>query len=386
MASIRRRTRTDGSTAWRVEGYRPTGARTSLTFETHSAALDHAALVDRLGWEAARAILARREGTTSTAPTLPEVLQDYLSRAHDITEGTRDDYVRILDRSGIAEHMGALPVDLITEDDIHAWINTRKNTPSAITGRQISAKTIANEHGLLSTLLSHAVSRGWRTDNPARGIRLPEQRRREMLILTPDQYAAIHAHMDPAYQPLIEFLAVTGARWGEATALQWGDINTRTSPPRVTISRAWKKGKQGEWATIGFPKTAAGNRSFTVPVRLIDRLGKPGKRTDLVFTNSAGKVVTHSNFHQRQWVPACEAAGVVDPRPRIHDLRHFMASTLLASGVPIHAVSRRLGHEKISTTVDVYGHLTPDAQVAGLDTMGGVLALTPSATPPSLTS
>lgn len=44
-----------------------------------------------------------------------------------------------------------------------------------------------------------------------------------------------------------------------------------------------------------------------------------------------------------------------------HDLRHTFASTALAEGVPISEVSRWLGHESITTTVDLYGHLVPEA-------------------------
>ncbi|WP_211264127.1 tyrosine-type recombinase/integrase [Streptosporangium amethystogenes] len=46
---------------------------------------------------------------------------------------------------------------------------------------------------------------------------------------------------------------------------------------------------------------------------------------------------------------------------RTHDLRHTFASTALAEGVPISEVSRWLGHESITTTVDLYGHLVPEA-------------------------
>jgi integrase len=64
--------------------------------------------------------------------------------------------------------------------------------------------------------------------------------------------------------------------------------------------------------------------------------------------------------HFRQ---ALKAAGLVTPdgSPKYtpHCLRHFFASTALASGVPIHEVSRWLGHRSIKTTVDVYGHLVP---------------------------
>ncbi|WP_407555609.1 tyrosine-type recombinase/integrase [Streptomyces sp. Pv4-95] len=62
---------------------------------------------------------------------------------------------------------------------------------------------------------------------------------------------------------------------------------------------------------------------------------------------------------------ACKAAGLVHPDGSAkyipHSLRHFFASTALANGVPIHEVSRWLGHKSIKTTVDIDGHLVPEA-------------------------
>ncbi len=42
-------------------------------------------------------------------------------------------------------------------------------------------------------------------------------------------------------------------------------------------------------------------------------------------------------------------------------LGHFFASAALAGGIPVHEVSRWLGHKWIKTTVDIYGHLVPGA-------------------------
>ncbi|WP_246530782.1 tyrosine-type recombinase/integrase [Streptomyces bathyalis] len=62
---------------------------------------------------------------------------------------------------------------------------------------------------------------------------------------------------------------------------------------------------------------------------------------------------------------ACVSAGLVDVDGKAKytpgSLRHFFASTALANGVPIHEVSRWLGHRSIKTTIDVYGHLLPSA-------------------------
>jgi len=47
--------------------------------------------------------------------------------------------------------------------------------------------------------------------------------------------------------------------------------------------------------------------------------------------------------------------------PRIHDCRHTHASWLVGAGMEIFQLSRRLGHESVTTTMDRYSHLLPDA-------------------------
>jgi len=50
------------------------------------------------------------------------------------------------------------------------------------------------------------------------------------------------------------------------------------------------------------------------------------------------------------------------PEIRFHDLRHTAASLMLNHGVPAIIVSRRLGHSRVSITLDTYGHLIPELQ------------------------
>lgn len=365
MATIQARPRRDGTTAYRVMfRVRKGGTVTSETFDTADQAAYFADLVDRIGGEAARA--KRDHAATTAAPTLTEALDSYIAQAPDITPGTAHEYRRILARSGISHRMGTLPVDLIAKEDVIAWVRERTDTPSAQTGRPPAPKTIRNEHGLLSTVLAYAVECGHITTNPAKGVRLPSKRPPAIRVLTDAEVAAIHAHTRPRYQGLVRWLAVTGMRWGEATAIQWRDIRPGT-PATVTVSRAWKHGDDGA-RSLGAPKTVKGNRTITIPQALLDELPDRGKPSEYVFTTERGNPVWHPWFHTRVWRPAIESASVTPP-PRIHDLRHYCASVLLAAGVPMHVVSARLGHEKITTTVDVYSFLTPDMQIAGMDRM-----------------
>lgn len=67
----------------------------------------------------------------------------------------------------------------------------------------------------------------------------------------------------------------------------------------------------------------------------------------------------------RAWGPALDELGdQLRARPRIHDLRHTHASWLIAAGVPLTLIQRRLGHESIKTTSDRYGHLAEGADAA----------------------
>ena len=78
-------------------------------------------------------------------------------------------------------------------------------------------------------------------------------------------------------------------------------------------------------------------------------------------------------------MPACEKAGLTDPRPRIHDLRHSHASWLIENGMNMLAVSRSLGHHTITVTADIYGHLSPDIQRAAADAAELVFSPSPLA-------
>jgi integrase len=73
-----------------------------------------------------------------------------------------------------------------------------------------------------------------------------------------------------------------------------------------------------------------------------------------------GTLLRRGYYSRQIWKPAIARAGLPGDTT-FHDLRHAFASTALAGNVPISDVSRWLGHRSITTTVDLYGHLVPDA-------------------------
>jgi integrase len=64
-------------------------------------------------------------------------------------------------------------------------------------------------------------------------------------------------------------------------------------------------------------------------------------------------------WRENVWYPAVEKARArgLRKKPRVHDLRHTCASWLIAAGIPLLVIQHHLGHESISTTVNLYGRL-----------------------------
>lgn len=334
---------------WKIR-FRHAGKQTSETFDTRREADHFAKLLDALGPAGALEQLYAGEQQDSI-PSLDQVAAEHIELLTGIEDGTRLNYTRLWARTW-SPLLGHIPANRLARDDIARAVN--------VLGGRYSAKSLANQRGLLSSVVARAVEQGHLPKNHARGIRLPrgaEGDRVEMRILTPAEFADVAARTPERWRPLLRFLAGTGCRWGEAVALQVGDV----ALPNVRIRRALKWSPDNN-RKVGATKTRRSNRTIAVPPELHAELEAAcaGKdKSDLVFTAPRGGQVLHRTFWSRVWLPAVEH---LEPRPRIHDLRHTHASTLLAAGVPIHIVQLRLGHESITTTVNTYGHLMPDAQ------------------------
>lgn len=385
----------DGSTSWRVQ-YRVNGKLTGTRFTNYKGALGFADLVNTVGGTQARAVLdARREHTTT--PTLREWTAQYVDASSGILTGieagTREGYLREAERTFLPV-LGDYPVDAITEQAIGKWLawqekqTVHRDRNKPIAEREfVSSKTIKNAHSLLSGVLAAAVKQKLATENPAYGMRLPKGVRRDAVFLSPAEFETLLHFTRPQHRGLLLFLAGSGTRWGEATALTWSDLTRHVEVPTVRITKAWKRGATGEAAPLRHPKTSRSLRTVSLTHEIVQALGPVGEPDALIFASENGTRVKHSNFTTRVWNPAvaratnaehcAEIGGTRLPRaPHIHDLRHTHASWLIARGVPLTYIQARLGHESITTTSDTYGHLQPDAheQMARMisDTLSGI--------------
>jgi integrase len=360
-------TAADGSVTWRVR-VRNGGKETSETFQSTVAAEGFCRQVEVLG--VARAIEERNRRDRDSdeyVPTLREWFDRVMTEKTGITDGTRQDYDRLAHRV-MLPMLGTTPLDLIDRAADAAFIKrlettAKLNNKGKPVGGFISPKTISGHHGLLSDLLNLAVIEGLITANPCRGARLPragEQDRRDERFLTHAEWAAIHTALPDRRKPLPFFLVGTGLRWSEATALQVRHVDLARGTVRVV--QAWKKPKKGGKRKIGPPKSPKSRRTVVLAAQIAQALAPlvEGQGPEaFVFRSATGGALWHGSYHSRVWAPACDAAQVTDPRPRIHDLRHTHASWLIEQGASLEQVQDQLGHESILTTRKVYGHLQP---------------------------
>lgn len=323
--------------------------QTSETFPTRREAQQFAKWLDALGAQGALDELYAGD-QQAAVPTLDRVAADWIEHRSDATEGTRLNYERLWQRTW-SPLIGHLPANRVDKDDLSkAIINL---------GQRYSYKSLKNQQGLLSGVFARAVEEGHRDDNPAFRLGLPDgiqAEDREMRILTPEEYLTVEERIPEHYRTFVRTMYATGLRFSEAIALRPSDwVN-----PNLMVRRALKWSPDNN-RVFGVPKTKAGRRTVTVTDELWDDLDALKARGgEFLFTAPRGGMILHRTFWSRVWVPAVSH---LEPRPRIHDLRHSHASILLARGIPIHVVSRRLGHSNIQVTVNTYGHLMPDAQM-----------------------
>lgn len=393
MASIQRRTSKAGVETYRV-GYRDAGKlHWTPAITTAEGAVEMKSLVERLGPAAALAILDQRSGRDAHhgPPLLSEMLDRHLAAVASHGAGaTAPDYRAMAERTWLPS-LGPLPVDAITRETVEKWVAAQRDAETHRSARRrdraraagepeppretYSPKSIANAHGLLSSVLARAVEDGHVTKNLARGVPLPRDRAdAEREIFTEAEFAAFWDAMQEHYRPLVAFLVATGVRIGEATAVQVRDLELGGATPYVRIRRAWKKGETGRY--LGAPKSRRANRTLLLDPSLLPILApliENRTADDYVFTAAEGGVISPVRFRERQWQAAMERAGITKHLTP-HSLRHTSASWQLMGGVAPQVVQHRLGHESLATTSKVYAHLLVEAQVAAAAVTGRVLA------------
>ena len=372
----------DGTVRFRVRFRTSKGANPlSKTFDTANGAQRFADLVDAVGGTAALQALdatvnADRGRTMQTAfdDMIQSMRADNTGGSISTTQSRAAHWLPIL---------GPYPVAAVTETMIRSWVETRRKDPGRY-GGTIARDTLNNELAILRATMRREVKRGTIRINPAEDVKIPRDmpRMHEPVFLTQDQLSDLWAAVPDKWRLLVQVTSGTGLRFGEVTCLSVQSVDLRSNPPRINVTQAWKvDGVGGVYK--GTPKSGK-SRSVSLPRSLVQPLRdhiRDRRLTgdDLLWSGRDGDALPTSSWW-KVWDKAVRRADL-GVRPHFHDLRHTHASMLIAANVPMKVISERLGHSSIKITMDVYGHLQPDAAIAAADTVDQVMFGAPTALP-----
>jgi integrase len=251
----------------------------------------------------------------------------------------------------------------------------REGGPKA---RGLAPRTIGQVHRVLHKALAIAVDWDLLRDNPVDRVKPPRVAAAEIEILSEAQARDVleilrgktdlsdSPDVDRAWYFAAALALATGLRRGELLALTWGKVDVDSA--KIRVERSLEETKAG--LRFKQPKTRHGRRMISLPpwivrdleayrrVQLEERLRLGlGKLSDdaLLFPAEDGDSPRSPDKFSKGWARVVARSKL--PRVTFHALRHTHVSQLIASGMDVLTISRRLGHSSPTITLNVYGHL-----------------------------
>jgi integrase len=229
--------------------------------------------------------------------------------------------------------------------------------------------TVGVMQGVLSAALNQAVYDGLIPANPCARVKKAAARgkMRVRSLSQEDASRLLDAARGTRDEALITLALRTGMRQGELAALRWEDLDLDGPRPSIRVCRAADTRtktvvtptKTGEERTLGIgPRTVEvlkAHRARQLEERMeATSWADPG----LVFPNTKGKIRRRDSVMRSLRRFLAEAG--LPAEVRFHDLRHTAGTLALRQGVPLHTVSRMLGHSDPAMTLRRYAHVLDD--------------------------
>lgn len=304
-------------------------------------------------------LLGNAEYIEPTKMTVEKYLDWWLEQREktnqDLSPATLESYKNIKN-AYIVPHIGSIRVQNLRPFHIQSYVNDLLDKKSPRTADYALV--------ILKMALDDAVE-PWEIirSNPAKSIKRPTYKKNKYHVFTKKELQRV---LDVAGYGTMDYYLIlvalfTGMRRGELCGLQWDCVDLENNI--IHVARNMIKTKGG--VEIKEPKTQAGFRTISIPPTLNSIFQKikieqeknreyfTDKGTNFVFHHADGRpylpdYVTHKF---RKIADTAELSNA-----RFHDLRHTHATLLFAWGERLHDVQSRMGHEKPSTTIDLYGH------------------------------
>ena len=267
------------------------------------------------------------------------------------------------------------PINEIKASDVRRWQAKLMSSPNNYS--QTYLKKINTE---LNSIINYAKRFYDLNTNPCgKAGTIGKAKAEEMDYWTYDEYIAFREGVKdkPLSYICFEVLYWTGMREGELLALSLADIDFDNKT--ISINRTYLRIEGKDVFTS--PKTRKSKRKIPIPDFLCQELSDYIQSRYMLDADERLFPVTKS-YLSHEMIRGCKNTGI--KKIRIHDIRHSHASLLINQGCDALMLADRLGHEKVSTTLNTYSHLFPHKQQELVHSLESLQATdSPTPEPPS---
>ena len=367
-----------GSGTWRAKvflGQDANGRQRYLTRTIHGTKREADAQLRELMLEAGLA-------HESSQATVDDLAAKWLEMAAEtLSPSTLREYRRLLEKI-ILPQFGSMKVRAIRPSDLDSFYARLRRR--GVSGRPLSGQSVHHVHALIRRLLNQALKWGWIMVNPSINASPPHVHRRELEIPNAEvvmQIINFAEERNPDIACFLRLAAVTGARRGELCAIRWRDFDKLGM---LSIKHSIVDGNNNELIEKG-TKTHASRKVSIDPMTMVvvdaqqerceersKECGSKFSRNNFMFAGTLdGSLPWRPHRVTLVFGRLCRELGIEGVR--LHDLRHFTATQMLAAGVPVKTVAGRLGHANAATTLNVYAHALESSDIDAAHLLGRIL-------------
>ena len=271
----------------------------------------------------------------------------------------------------IKPRLGRIKIKDLTHNDIQEYFNSLS--------KKLSAATLRKHNVIIHGTLEKAVLDGILTSdvgNVLKMVQLPKKKKFEGKVLSESQIKAVFEHLYEQEEPLPATMTLGmcyGLRRSEMCGLRWADVDFENNVLHIRNTVVTVQGGTDE---SEHTKTLASRRDIDMIgetkayfEQLYERRKRQGMKSDKVVAYEDGQPAKPEYVSRaaKRYMERCGA-----PDMRLHDLRHT-AATILVKRMPVIYVSAFLGHNQVSTTMDIYSHVLQNERHLASDMMGGFL-------------
>jgi integrase len=293
----------------------------------------------------------------------------------------------------ILPYFGQMKASKIKKIHIQNFFDELKKEGSRLDGKgeKLSSSHINNHHILLGSIFSYAVDREYIKESPMKGVKKLKVGKRKINVYEKSDIVELMQCLESCpitWKTLVVLGIFTGARAGELVAIEWKHVNFDKETIFIEQSLTLKK---GEGAKVKSTKTDR-SRLVSVPSTVIlllkelkrfqnkERLQASelwvreweGVERNFIFSapSSLGRPMRPDSVSQ--WWERFAKKHTQLKYINFHGLRHTSVSLLIDQNNAMKVISERVGHAKISTTMDIYGHLLEEADKKASDSLNKI--------------